>query len=150
MYFLGEERSFGYKTWWETFCKLFSESIEPISESTEFQMNLFCLMEIGSAFSRAKIRCSPIVMGHWLNLSFQVSSRTSNKHFLRQDYEDPSWNGGENPVWTHHPFLAVCTKPLSENHRLAGAERGLLRTYFQGAQWILNCTWGQGKSIVIF
>jgi hypothetical protein len=64
-------------------------------------------MKIGNAFSHAKIRFIPIVMGHWLNLSYQASSRTSNKHFLRQDYENPS---------------------LSENHWLAGAERGLLRT----------------------
>ena len=42
IYFLHEERSYGYKTWWETFSKLFSESIEPI-KSREFQMNLFCL-----------------------------------------------------------------------------------------------------------
>jgi hypothetical protein len=85
-------------------------------------------MKIGSTCFRAKIGFIPILMGHWLNLSYQVSFMTSDKHFIRQDYEDPSPDGGENQFEHMTLFLAVCTKPLSKNHQLAGAERGLLLT----------------------
>ena len=52
-----------------------------------------------------------------------------NGQILSLYQENRSENGGAIPLGTHPLFLRVWTKPLSENHRLAGAETGLLRTY---------------------
>lgn len=42
-------------------------------------MNLFCLIQIGSASSCAKMECIAITLGYLLNLSLETSSGTSNK-----------------------------------------------------------------------